>query len=406
MQQRAALILSIYAPDSGAKAILKAPDGVRGEFGTSLVRQLNRFTLGSYDIPQSFTGDARDLCIPPPFILVSAVSSKTLSGPGVPTARWTYRYSGYNGGAVPFDIWTDVTAPDGTRRRMHYIRTENTLQKEETFNASGALVQTVHPQYAYDVRPDEFELTTVSHAERQFSPCRAEGQIATPDLVALGPGPEVLNASPVPAFPSGAKLRSQSIVREGETYTTHYQYGAYNAPTRIERSSTLQSGARVTETTYQHDTAKWILDLPTSVRHAGRLFDTYQYDAKGQPVSHNRFGAAHLTMSYHPFGRVQRVTDALSRTVRFEDYYRGIARRLVRPDNKTLLRTVDVFGRVTSATDANGNRTSYAYNLQGWLTRIDPPGQFGDHQYFLFRCWHRCDAPDGDNRHTVKHHLL
>lgn len=60
---------------------------------------------------------------------------------------------------------------------------------------------------------------------------------------------------------------------------------------------------------------------------------------------------------------------------RFEDYQRGIARRVVFADGHQRLATVDGFGQVSSLTDEAGATTCYAYDAMGRLVRITPPAE-------------------------------
>lgn len=90
-----------------------------------------------------------------------AVTSRTISGPGLATATWNYDYSPPASSwlhncptpsSCASTVWTDVTNPDGSRRRSTFSNkfdeTENKLLREEDYSASGQLLQTKDYTYA------------------------------------------------------------------------------------------------------------------------------------------------------------------------------------------------------------------------------------------------------------------
>lgn len=89
-----------------------------------------------------------------------AVVSRSVSGPGIATATWSYVYappvsSWLQDCPTPTScastVWTDVTSPDGGRRRSifssKYDETENKLLREEDYAPSGQLLRA--KDYAY-----------------------------------------------------------------------------------------------------------------------------------------------------------------------------------------------------------------------------------------------------------------
>lgn len=90
-----------------------------------------------------------------------AVTSRTLSGPGLTTSVWNYTYSPPNSswlqscptpGSCTSTVWTDVTSPDGSRRRSTFSNkfdeTENKLLREEDYTASSVLLRAKDYVYA------------------------------------------------------------------------------------------------------------------------------------------------------------------------------------------------------------------------------------------------------------------
>lgn len=90
-----------------------------------------------------------------------AVTSRTVSGPGVATATWTYAYAPPTSSwlqdcpthtSCNSTVWTDVTSPDGIRRRSifsnKFDETENKLLREEVYTATNQLLRTKDYTYA------------------------------------------------------------------------------------------------------------------------------------------------------------------------------------------------------------------------------------------------------------------
>ncbi len=90
-----------------------------------------------------------------------AVVRRTISGPGLATTIRTYAYappvsSWYHDCLPPTlcasTVWTDVTSPDGSRRRSifsnRYDETENKLLREEDYSPSGQLLSAADYAYA------------------------------------------------------------------------------------------------------------------------------------------------------------------------------------------------------------------------------------------------------------------
>ncbi|MEM9668051.1 MAG: RHS repeat-associated core domain-containing protein [Pseudomonadota bacterium] len=300
-----------------------------------------------------------------------SVSRKTLTGPQLPTYEWTFAYE-QNFNATPGSTatlcvdqttdpvadctnWTRVQEPDG--RHITYYHLWNAeglggkLIKQEIRNgsASGSVIETSEMDYL-------LELTVgISFARN-------------------GPSPKTILQP--------ARLDTRTVTRNGETYKTDYTYNSnfsssaysFGFPTEMRESSTVQSGARETDTTYNHNISRWVLGLPATVRRSGKLFDTYSYDTLGQVLGHDRFGTTYMDYTYNTDGTVATVTDALSRRVTLSNYNRGLPQSLRRPDNVTLTRVVDNNGWIRSYRNGRNHQTSMSYDSMGRLTQVNPPG--------------------------------
>lgn len=135
--------------------------------GATLVLRVNRKRFGRSYVPKQCWGG--DPALPPDYGYAKypkewyafAVTSRTVSGPGLAPATWSYAYAAPTSSwqqdcptstSCASTVWTDVTAPDGTRRRSifsnKFDETENKLLREEDYAASGPLLRAKDYTYA------------------------------------------------------------------------------------------------------------------------------------------------------------------------------------------------------------------------------------------------------------------
>ncbi len=186
---------------------------------------------------------------------------------------------------------------------------------------------------------------------------------------------------------SGTPVRQAKRVtqRDGDTFTQELAYNINQASTsysfghqiQTKTYSNVSTTPRVTDTTYEHNTSKWILGLPKTVTTNGRNIATFVYNTLGQKTSETRNGAAFGTYAYYTSGvqngRMYWVKDALNRQTTAFDWKRGTPQRLRRPDLNSTYQYVDDNGWLTSTKDANGNTTSYSRDNMGRMTTLTPP---------------------------------
>jgi hypothetical protein len=168
-----------------------------------------------------------------------AVTSRTLSGPGLTTATWNYTYSPPNSSwlhncptptSCTSTVWTDVTSPDGSRRRSVFSNkfdaTENKLLREEDYTASRVLL-----------RAKDYVYATVNMTDWQTNPY--------PWPVKVGNDQQTR----VNEQTSGqwAPVRQTVISQQGKTFTWQVPFSceggsspcfdAYARPTKIVKAS-------------------------------------------------------------------------------------------------------------------------------------------------------------------------
>jgi YD repeat-containing protein len=293
-----------------------------------------------------------------------AVTSKSLSGPNIPTSTWQYSYS--NLGTIEFDssntetanVKNSVTEPDGSLTDTWYYiagsRMGKPLSSRTYSSAGGSLLEEL--SYTYNVGTP---LAPVSGLEfSQFS-----DSLKQPVLVS-----------------------KKVVTRGSDTFTTDISYNSdgaqsnysYGNPVQISSYSNQSSQVRTKVIAYEHDKTNWILGMPTRITRNGKVFDELTYDEFGNVQTHDQFGVRQVSYTYDAAGMVASSTDALNRTTYYDNWKRGEAQEITRPDGVTLLETVDDNGWVTSQVDGKGNQTGYQYSNVGWLTKIDRPAPWED----------------------------
>jgi YD repeat-containing protein len=359
---------------------LKHPQGLRGDFRLREVKHRQSYHARGFmkgSCPRT-SGDGPGSSNNPDSVAyfeTMAVNTKTLSGPDLPSYTWQFRYESdvraASGTVSSFCVeqaanvanectnWTKVQEPDGKHiTYYHLFNAESNggelLQKEiRQGNENGALLHT----------------TTNTHTIER---------VVGVSFTANGPSPRTIMAP--------GRLLSSVVRLHSDVYTTSYRYNLDNRftsyshgfPVQVDYSSNLQSGVRSARSTYEHNTARWVLGLPKTLHYNNLLFDQYDYDAFGSRELHKRFNVVMGRFTYHRAGtqkgRIHTYADALGRTTTLTNYHRGQPRHITRPDNRVLTRAVDNNGWLQSQHDARRNLFSYSYDVAGRLTGIDRPG--------------------------------
>lgn len=307
--------------------------------------------------------------VPPRYRLrrakILSTTQKSISGPSLPSMTWIYKYEGDAGptGSSSEDRtnWTKVTSPDGSVDTYYHLWTGEPMGGKLTrlvkrASASGPVLQST--DYTYSQEP-----------------------IVGANLIGTGTTSNV--------YVQPTHMISKTVTRGADTYATTMAYNtnrssaqySFGAPTSVSKTS--ETGLTRTEaTTYTFDKTKWLIALPATVTRNGKLFDSYTRDTFGRVTSHQKFGAAFATYTYHTTygqkGALATYKDAINRTSTFNNYKRGLPTQIVRPDSTTISRVVDDNGWVTSETNARNYTTGISYNAMGWTTSVNLPGGWAD----------------------------
>jgi len=367
---------------------MKHPDGAIGTFRLLETRHIkNAIDTGSTDdawdhwmqatdIPHvadnSKCNDRSNPQKPPfyrnadwPIYRTMSLASKTISGSGLPTAKWSYQYRNYSGGALD-NNWTKITGPDGTQQKF-------------THTAIGL---------------DHGLLKRID-----VTPTRGAGEVITYDYNLTAPVNSTCVAGGAYGDSTGMchTFKKRPVTkhvqwRDGNSYiteTTYNQNGAkrfidYGYPNKVRRFSSVpgSTNARETVTSYSHKLSINVLGLKKRVTQNGRELAGFNYDSLGRLVNESRYGKAYARYTYHnsnPYrGALASEFDAMGREVYRTDYKRGIPERTRRPDNLWLSVSVDNNGWLMSSTDAMSNTTSYSRDNMGRLKLINPPGPWNN----------------------------
>ncbi|MEK7264577.1 MAG: RHS repeat-associated core domain-containing protein [Pseudomonadota bacterium] len=304
---------------------------------------------------------------------VMSVIRKSLSGPGLTSASWTFDYENDPGSGAAGDHtnWTVVTEPGGTQiAYYHRWKAEavagGRLARIDRRQSSGALAL---DSTAYDYVAENGIGATYAYNTGLESPSMLQ-PTRTSQVV---------------------------ITRDGDTYTTVNAYDhnfssatySFGFPTQVTESSSTAPGlSRYTNTSYAHNKTKWVLGLPNTVTRNGLLFDSYVYDTLGRISTKSVFGQLRQTFTYSTAsgqqGTVATFKDSHNHIYTLSNWKRGkpqtIAYPIVSPETAARLftRVVDDNGWVTSETDRNGNLWGFSYNTMGWMTLVDRPSVWND----------------------------
>lgn len=277
-----------------------------------------------------------------------ALYSKTISGPDIPTATWSYAYGPPNGcyvsgpnactAASPTTRTVEVTGPGVFTRYTFgnkYQDTEGALFRIETGSAAASILR------------DE-SITWETFPVSAYVPSVA-GFLA-----------RIVRTA-----------KTRTIAQEGATYSTVYSnWDNYFQPQTIAESGP-NGGSRTTQITYHNNTSKWVLgQVATRTSPAGSSSTTF--NALADVESSTQDGVA-TSYTYHPDGTTATVTYPRSLVHSFSDYKRGVPRTETQPEGISLSRVVSDAGFVTSMTNGEGRVTGFGRDSMGRITSVDVP---------------------------------
>ncbi|WP_454831485.1 RHS repeat protein [Pseudoxanthomonas wuyuanensis] len=281
-----------------------------------------------------------------------SVVSKTLAGPGLPTATWTYQYQE---GAR-----TTVTGPLDYARYTFgnaFRLNEGKLLKVERGTSASQILS---------VQETSYELA--QEGMLYPTPVGISPQIRAQDF-----GDEFIR-------PQNGTTTQQ----DGATFSSTVNgFDNFARPLSVIRASSL--GYTRTDVTAYHDNlSKWVLGQTLSVTNTNTspnvVVSRAEYDGTtALPLRHygpgttGTSGKLVQTLTYNADGTVATAKDGNNRTTTLSSWYRGIPRSITYADTRTQSAVVNPSGWITQVTDENGFASNYTYDAMGRLASVAYP---------------------------------
>ncbi|UNK49278.1 RHS repeat protein [Lysobacter sp. S4-A87] len=307
-----------------------------------------------------------------------ALTTKFVSGPGLPDQQWTYTYSPPNGSyaedcasGCASQVWTDVVDPGSERVRSYFSnrpdQTENKLVREESYSASGVLKRSIDYTYA-----------------------TAQWNGANPFPWPLMIGWTGENRNNFEADGRWTPITSTTITQDGATFSqNNTSFDGFARAIDTVRSSSL-GFTRSERVAYSDNPTRWVMGQVASTTCiapascAGMVMSQTDYDASfALPLRTYSFGKLQQTLAYNADGTIDTVKDGNDHVTRLSNWKRGIPQTVQYPPTPEApagaLLSVEVndLGEVTRVTDENGFATTYSYDLMSRLASISYPAGDG-----------------------------
>lgn len=291
-----------------------------------------------------------------------AITSRSISGPGIHSQTWAYSYSASHAswsnecssGCVA-EVWTDVLSPIGVRQRSifsnRYDETENQLLREEIYGVNGEVMRQIIYGYASLNSTNTWPWPSALGDDLQT---RSNWQ---------------RNTRWVP-------LRSTTIHQGGTTFNSFVNsYDRFSNPASVRRWSSL--GYDRTEVTEYYDhLGSWVLGQVKKVTNAntGIVMSRTEYNATtALPYQGYAYEKLQQTLGYHANGTLHTSTDGGNNTTTFTNWKRCVPQNIQYADGTTQSASVDDNGWIRAVVDENGFSTGYGYDAMGRLGGISYP---------------------------------
>lgn len=337
-------------PSEAISGSMVHPSGATGSF------TLTATTHGRSGVVQSSAGTPpsdRN----PIYFYTRSLTSKTIGGPGVPALTWRYTYD----------------APVGSYSTCVNCATSKAVN---VVDPAGATTRYTFGNY---YRVSEGRLERVDVGWNGASAVRTTIMNYQPP--GAGPYPALAgyggeNISDGEALARLMPLSKKVITQQGEAFT--WEATAFNRfaqVTQVTRAST-RGPSRSETTDFNNNLTKWILGQTERVTETDsqKVMVLNGYNALTANLeSVSLFGKIQKQLGYNTDGTLATIKDGRNYITTFSDYFRGVARNILRADGRSERRTVNAYGAISSTTDANGYVTQYEYDPLGRLARITPP---------------------------------
>jgi RHS repeat-associated protein len=296
------------------------------------------------------------------YFVSRSLSSKTLSGPGMPAMTWSYGYSVAYGSFAPCNgcIGTKtvtVTDPKGDVS----VKTFGTRYGVD----EGLLVASTEGPSGATLRS-----TTYSYAASSAGPFPSRvGYVNSP-----------ADSMSRIYTPQAQRVVTQQAVTFSNTATGFDPYA--RAKGSIASSSL---GFSRTELVNYHDhTSRWVLGQVASRTIAGIETSRTNHDPDtALPRETYKFGKRQASYIFAGDGTLHQVIDGLNHATTYTDYMRGLARNIAYADGTSISAAVNNIGTIASATNEVGATWIYGYDAMGRIATATPPAPYNT-KYFYF----------------------
>jgi RHS repeat-associated protein len=282
-----------------------------------------------------------------------ALTSKTLSGPGLTPKTWT---ASYGGGVVT------QTNPDSTKARYtfgtRWYKDEGKLVRSEILTAAGAVLRDTQTEYAINPTGQAYAYrigSTMQDVEDAFASVLVTTTLSTTTTQ------------------DSATFKSSTLLGD---------FDEYARPRVIKEEKDAGAQFTKTENVVYHDkTAIWVLGQVASVtdQASGMIAKrTVYHPDTALPVERYSFGKLMQTLEYNADGTPASVADGAGNKTLLSNWKRGLPQAIQHPATDECNPcgvTADVHdaGWILSVTDERLNTTSYEYDFAGRIKRIIYP---------------------------------
>ena len=380
---------------TGVNVSITHPNGVTGIFKIDTVRQ------GKSNVEKVFN-HIKNIYYTKTCHFSRAITSKTITGPGLPTSTWSYHYSakqgfyaGENSAGTDYRIaspypsayinnldyrTTTVSSPDGSKTMYYHNR-------DYTSVLDGSLIVTEY----YDT--DSTSLLKRVVNTYQQGPAMGRALI------------ENVNRKPTiyRALLTKTTVELQRAGVSQQYFTEFSDFNDYGVAQQTKGYNSFSNNVRFTKQNYYHDTTNYLLNLPTSTYvsdnntflssnlTAKQTYHSATGAYKSLPYEHASFGRwTSRNESYYTSGTqagllkrtrynasVNNSENIGNRWLETSNYYRGIPQTVTTPTSMSSLtqsskRIVDSNGWVKRSIDGKGNITDYTYDSLGRVKLVEP----------------------------------
>ncbi len=303
-----------------------------------------------------------------------SVTSKQVSGPGLPDATWSYDY-GDNSGS-----YYSASAPYGSFTAEPYIPpgscTSCALSKVVTVTGPIKVMQyTFGVQYARN--EGQLLETQIENPSGHVLSYTTNTYISS-DVVPNEPFPDIAGQDLLFNYvsPMGNRIRpvvSTQITEDSTAFTTATNAFDAFARTASQTESSSLGYSKTDTTTYADDLNSWVLGLVTQTATNGIVATQTDYDSLDQPEHQYSFGRLVSTSGWNSDGTLAAVTDGDGNTTNFFGWTRGLPSKVTFADGTSESAAITDAGWITAVTDEDGFTTNYAYDAMGRLAQIGYP---------------------------------